>query len=194
MNINIILASASPRRKDLLNQVGLECQIIPSNIEEAVASINPEEVVNILAAQKAAEVAGRCKENQAIIIGADTTVAVAGQILGKPKDADDAVTMLKQLQGRTHQVYTGVTMIFCHSEKRVSFVEKTEVQVYPMTISQIENYVATKEPMDKAGAYGIQGYFAAYIKGIAGDYNNVVGLPVARLCRELERECGLLYR
>ena len=212
----IILASASPRRRELLHQVGILPEIIPSHVKEVITSTEPDRVVMELSSQKAEDVAAmRKRELQTIaadvpggkpeaavspmvssdaagwvVIGADTVVAADGQILGKPADVPDAVRMIKLLQGRTHQVYTGVTMIFSENGERVTFAEKTDVHVYPMSREQIERYVATGEPMDKAGAYGIQGYFAAYVEGISGDYNNVVGLPVGRVCQELLKREG----
>lgn len=186
--IKIILASASPRRRELLHQVGIWPEIVPSHVEERITKTQPDQVVMELSAQKAEDVASgleRKKDEGIVVIGSDTVVAVDGQILGKPHDESDAIRMIELLQGRVHQVYTGVTMIFTDSGERVTFAEKTDVHVYPMNRDQIEGYVATGEPMDKAGAYGIQGYFAAYIEGISGDYNNVVGLPVGRVCQEL---------
>lgn len=191
--MKVILASASPRRRELLMQVGIVPEIIPSDVEEAASSTEPEMVVMELSAQKAEAVAAQTlKEGvHAVVLGSDTVVAAEGEILGKPRDEKEAVRMISMLQGRTHQVYTGVTMIFGETGERVSFAERTDVEVYPMTQAQIRQYVETKEPMDKAGAYGIQGVFAAYIKGISGDYNNVVGLPVGRVCQELfAREGG----
>ena len=132
--------------------------------------------------QKAKEVAAKC--DGSIIIGADTIVAMEGQILGKPKDRADAMRMLRLLQGKKHQVITGVTVLLGSTKTR-SFAEVTDVSLYPMTDAQIERYIATGEPMDKAGAYGIQGRFAAYVRGIEGDYNNVVGLPIGRLYQEV---------
>ncbi|MDE7058130.1 MAG: Maf family protein, partial [Lachnospiraceae bacterium] len=111
-------------------------------------------------------------------------VAMEGQILGKPKDRADAMRMLRLLQGKKHQVITGVTVLLGSTKTR-SFAEVTDVSLYPMTDAQIERYIATGEPMDKAGAYGIQGRFAAYVRGIEGDYNNVVGLPIGRLYQEV---------
>lgn len=184
----VILASASPRRRELLRQVGITPEVVPSKVEEVVTKTQPQEVVMELSAQKAEDVAGRYRNDEredVVIIGSDTVVAAGGEILGKPHDEADAVRMISMLQGGTHQVYTGVTMIFVKTGERVTFAEKTDVHVYPMTETQIDQYVKTKEPMDKAGGYGIQGYFAAYIKGISGDYNNVVGLPVGRVCQEL---------
>lgn len=184
----IILASASPRRLELLGQVGIIPEVIPSHVEEAVTSTKPDQVVMELSAQKAEDVAAMFLNQgnlDLVVIGSDTVVAVDGEILGKPHDEKDAVRMLSMIQGRTHQVYTGVTMIFGKDGERVTFSEKADVHVYPMTEAQILQYAATSEPYDKAGGYGIQGYFAAYIKGISGDYNSVVGLPVGRVCQEL---------
>ena len=196
-NGGIILASASPRRKELLRQVGIVAVVEPSHVEEKITSTAPDQVVMELSRQKAEDVAARHKGEPVVVIGSDTVVAVDGQILGKPKDAADAVHMISMLAGRSHQVYTGVTLIACGANgqpvwesRRVTFAEKTDVYVYPMTLRQIEAYVSTGEPMDKAGAYGIQGMFAAYVKGISGDYNNVVGLPVGRVCRELMEGYG----
>ena len=124
---------------------------------------------------------------EAIVLGADTVVASDGKILGKPKDTEDAARMLTMLQGRGHEVYTGVTILYeedCEKEA-LTFHEKTTVHFYPMTEEQIREYVATGDPMDKAGAYGIQGFCARYIRGIEGDYNNVVGLPAGRVYQEL---------
>lgn len=187
MNDKIILASASPRRKELLHQIGIKPEVIPSHVEEVITSTIPDLVVQELSAQKAADIAGRYQGQDAVVIGADTVVAIDGEILGKPRDQEDAMHMIATLAGREHEVYTGVTLIFCRSGRQVTFAERTEVYVYPMNQRQIEQYVATGEPMDKAGAYGIQGYFAAFVQGICGDYNNVVGLPVGRLYQELCR-------
>ncbi len=264
MDIRIILASASPRRQELLRQVGLAPEVMPSHVDESGVGGTPEQMVMELSRRKAEDVADEIRQRMSaadrssapdnagaaeryggktpsdagaapdadsaetipeytysVVIGADTVVAAGGRILGKPKNEEEAAAMIRLLAGRTHHVYTGVTMIFISSGEQiafsegteaevcpmteeqiafsegteaevcpmmgepVTFSEGTEVEVYPMTEKQIERYVATGEPMDKAGAYGIQGYFAAYVKGIRGDYNNVVGLPVARVCQEL---------
>jgi septum formation protein len=125
------------------------------------------------------------------VVGADTVVSIDDEILGKPKDEEDAVHMLLKLSGRKHQVYTGVTLIFPATEEKITFAVKTDVHVYPITEEAARRYAATGDPLDKAGAYGIQGTFAAYISGITGDYNNVVGLPIGHICQVL-RERGLL--
>lgn len=185
-NIKIILASASPRRRELLAQIGLDFQVLVSEVEEKVNTDIPYLVVEQLSAQKAEAVAQKLeKEEPALVIGADTIVACDGQILGKPRDKEEAVQMLRKLNGRSHQVYTGVTLIF--GDKIKTFYEATEVEFYPMTEEEIGAYVETPDPLDKAGAYGIQGFCARYIKGITGDYNNVVGLPVGRLYQEMKR-------
>lgn len=191
--MRIILASASPRRKGLLAQIGLEYEVMPSEVEEKPTKTLPEEAVQELALQKAEDVFRRLcgqEEGEFLVIGADTVVSFGGDILGKPKDEADACRMLGLLQGRVHQVYTGVAL--CGKGKagkafRNVFHERTDVFMYPMDRKEIEAYVGTGEPMDKAGAYGIQGRCAAYIEKINGDYNNVVGLPVGRLCQELKK-------
>jgi septum formation protein len=185
--MKLVLASASPRRKELLAQIGITPFIEPSAVEEKVTSTNPEEVVLELSSQKAQDVAQH-QETGTMVIGADTVVAIDGQILLKPVSHEDAYRMISMLQGRNHQVYTGVTMIYCgqHENKVKSFVEKTDVTVYPMSEDEIKAYAFSEEPMDKAGAYGIQGNYAAFVKGITGDYNNVVGLPVGRVYQEMK--------
>lgn len=178
----IILASASPRRKELLTQIGIRFEIIKAEGQEVIASDPPSDVVKGLSMQKAREVAGKC--DASVVIGADTVVSIDGQILGKPKDEADAVRMLKLLRGRDHEVTTGVTVMIRGRREPIVFAETTKVHVFPMTDGQILDYIKSGEPMDKAGAYGIQGLFAAYVSGIEGDYNNVVGLPVGRLYQE----------
>lgn len=184
-DIRVILASGSPRRKQLLEQIGVRPEIRPSRIEEQAVSRLPEEVVMELSCQKAEDVAAETA-GDALVLGADTVVAVDGDILGKPKSHEDAMDMVRRIQGRSHQVYTGVTLIYKKQGKSrgITFAEKTEVFVYPMTEEEMKRYADSAEPMDKAGAYGIQGAFAAYIEGIHGDYTNVVGLPVGRVCQE----------
>lgn len=179
----IILASGSPRRKELLTQIGITFEIQKAEGEEVITSTVPTEVVKELSLQKAQEVADCCDGD--VIIGADTVVAAEGEILGKPIDREDAIRMIRMLQGRDHEVITGVSVILKESGRVISFAEVTKVHVFSMTEAQIEAYVDTLEPMDKAGAYGIQGKFAAYVSGIEGDYNNVVGLPVGRLYQEV---------
>ena len=182
----IVLASGSPRRRELLEQVGMKFDVVVSDVEEKVTKTLPGDVVCELSSQKAMAVYEMLEDRENIlVIGADTVVSANNVILGKPKDFEDAVSMIKMLQDGEHSVYTGVTLVIegrCHT-----FSEETKVKVYPMTEEQICAYVKTGEPMDKAGAYGIQGLFAAYVRGIDGDYNNVVGLPVGRICEYLRR-------
>ena len=187
MNKKIILASASPRRRELLTQIGLDFEVMVSETEEKITSTEPQKVVEELSAQKAEAVWEKLAQNRNIVLGADTVVACDGKILGKPADTETAVSMLRMLQGRAHEVYTGVTVIYGENDEKkvLTFHEKTTVHFYPMTAAQIREYVATGDPMDKAGAYGIQGFCARYIRGIEGDYNNVVGLPAGRVYQEL---------
>lgn len=200
MKSRLILASGSPRRKELLEQIGADFEILPAKGEEVITSDIPSQVVMELSAQKAEEVAGRyekelvvekvCWEDRktVVILGADTVVAYENKILGKPKDEADAVRMLQMLAGNTHSVFTGVTLLIEQAGKREkkTFFAETKVTMYPMSKEEIETYVATREPMDKAGAYGIQGKCAAYIERIEGDYNNVVGLPVSLVYQTLK--------
>ena len=199
-NKKIILASGSPRRRELLSQIGLSFTVRVSEADEHTEETKPEKLVCILSERKALAVWDELTEEEkkeSILIGADTVVAVDDRILGKPADETEAFRMIKLLQGRSHQVYTGVTILrqgglqpladetnTCSIQKK-QFFEKTDVLVYPMSEEEITAYVKTGEPLDKAGAYGIQGSFAAYIQGINGDYSNVVGLPVGRLYHEL---------
>ena len=202
----IILGSASPRRRELLEQIGISFEVRVSDKEEVYHSLIPEEIVKELALSKAENVAYDLREKQeqvkqisfdkknnvlldTIVIGADTIVVSDGSILGKPKDEADAVRMIRSLQGRSHKVYTGVAILDYDDEgKRKSVVHAvdTEVFVNPMSDEEIREYAATGEPLDKAGAYGIQGRFAAYIERIDGDYYNVVGLPVSYVYRQLK--------
>ncbi|MDY4515028.1 MAG: Maf family protein [Lachnospiraceae bacterium] len=186
----MILASASPRRRELLTQAGFSFEVKVSDADEIITEKEPDKIVKELALVKACAVAA--SETEALIIGADTIVTVDGKILGKPRDAEEAFSMLSMLQGRTHQVYTGVALITKEEELQKShvFSEKTDVHMYPMTKQEIREYIATGEPLDKAGAYGIQGRAAVYIRKIEGDYNNVVGLPISRLYQELKSSRG----
>lgn len=184
----IVLASASPRRQELLAQLGIAPQIKPSGLEEASEETEPERLVMDLSRKKAEDAAQSCAPGE-MVIGADTVVAVDGQILGKPGNEERACEMISMLAGREHQVYTGVTVILCLGEGRFcgsTFAERTDVSVYPMTGEEIGEYARSGEPLDKAGGYGIQGRFAAYIRGIRGDYANVVGLPLGRLYQEMK--------
>lgn len=191
--MEIILASASPRRRELLSQIGMEFTVIPAQGEEIITKEAPREVVVELAEGKAAEIWNSEKKAYAsedlLVIGADTVVVCDDMILGKPKDEADAVRTLTMLSGHTHEVYTGVCLILkiAGREIKKSFYESTQVVMYPISQEEIAAYVAGGEPADKAGAYGIQGMGAKFIEKINGDYNNVVGLPVARIYQELKK-------
>ena len=241
-NVRLVLASASPRRRELLSQIGLEFTVMPSTKEENAKATEAGALVQELSRQKAVDIweqlsggqqnpdanqeqlsgadqeqisdanqgqnpdanqrqlsdanqkqiSGEMREPNLngkrkpdlLVIGADTVVCCEGKILGKPHSREAAAEMLTALQGRSHEVYTGVTL-YSQSEA-VTFFECTQVEFYPMTEAEISDYIDSKEPMDKAGAYGIQGLGARFVKGIRGDYNNVVGLPVGRLYQELK--------
>lgn len=190
----IILASGSPRRRELLEQIGIPFEVMTSNADEITDAEEPEKIVKELSGMKAQAVFDECikkdgEYRNAVVIGADTIVYHDGRVLGKPKTREEAKKMIYSLSGKEHCVYTGVTILGCGQP--VSFAEKTVVFVHDMSEEEIETYVSTGEPMDKAGAYGIQGRFAAYVSSINGDYNNVVGLPVSRVYKEL-RKAGVL--
>lgn len=197
-NVEIILASQSPRRKDILTNAGISFTTKVSDKEEKVSSDIPEEVVKELSNQKALDVLEKSEEiKNKLIIGADTVVSCDNKILGKPKNAGDARKMLSMIQGKKHEVYTGVTIIYAIGDKikKEVFAEKTEVFVRKINKKQIDEYIKTKEPMDKAGAYAIQGIFGKYIEKIEGDYNNVVGLPIDRVLKEVRDKFKLnLYK
>ena len=207
--MRVILASASPRRKELLSNIYSEFEVIPSTVEENIEFTNVEDYVKELAYIKAMDVfemikssanANASEENELLVIGADTIVYNDGKVLGKPKDEEDAKKMIRSLAGKKHQVYTGVCLI---SNGKVDsdeasgmddlvvqkFYSKTDVYVDDITDKEIADYVATGDPLDKAGSYGIQGVFSKHIRKIDGDYFNVVGLPVNEIYRHLD---GLL--
>ena len=178
----LILASGSPRRKELLETAGLDFKVIVADVDEKIPDgATPREAVKALALQKAQAVAKDYE--QSIVIGADTVVVCDGEILGKPKDEDDAFNMLRSLSGCTHTVCTGVALI--NGTEIRNFCEVTEVEFYNLSDEEIKVYIKTGEPMDKAGAYGIQGKGCVLVKQIVGDYFNVVGLPVSKVYREL---------
>ena len=179
---HIILASASPRRKEILELADLKFDVMPSDAQEITTKTAPNEVVMELASIKAKDIYKK-SEKQSMIVGADTVVAYQGQILGKPTDKADAKRMLTMLSGQTHEVYTGVCVI--EDGKTKTFYEETKVTFYEISDEQINHYIKTGEPMDKAGSYGIQGKAAVFIKGIEGDYYNVVGFPIARFLQEI---------
>ena len=196
----VVLASASPRRKSLLELAGLEFEIWPSDKEETSTKTYPEEICVELSKQKALDVASSIKTynelhsdlttaTDILVIGADTIVVSDGKVLGKPADEADAAGMLRLLSGKTHSVYTGVTFVFSAKDGRVgeySFADETKVTFYPLDDEDIDRYIASGDPLDKAGSYGIQGSAAVFVKSIEGDYYNVVGLPVARILQELK--------
>lgn len=179
MQQRLILASASPRRQQILEQLNLKFDIWPSDVDEDIANEPPERFAVKLAKSKALSVAE--KAEHCLVIGADTIVIIDGRILGKPRDEDEACKMLAILAGRTHEVITGVAVVESSSLKVESGFEKTSVTMRTLTKSEIQNYVKTGEPMDKAGAYAIQGYGSLLVSRIEGCYFNVVGLPVIKL-------------
>ena len=178
--MRIILASASPRRRELLEMLGVsDFEIIPAKGEEIInPALTPAELVRSLSLCKASEVAP-ADEPDTVTIGADTIVVLDDKVLGKPRDEEDAADMLRALSGRSHAVYTGITVI--RGEKILSHAERTEVKFLPLSEKEIADYIACGEPMDKAGSYAIQGKASRFVTGIEGDYHNVVGLPVCRL-------------
>jgi len=230
MKNKIILASNSPRRRELLSQVGIEFDVVPSGAEEKITSSVPSDVVMELSFQKALDVLKKvstvsdiriennsekrksqtnelvnsnlsqnncdnfgenfgANDERIVVIGADTVVSYKQKILGKPKNIADARRMITALSGGEHEVYTGVTIMWLEDGalKYETFFDETIVLVYNMSEDEIEDYISTDEPYDKAGSYGIQGLFAAYVQGIKGDYNNVVGLPVAKVYHILKK-------
>lgn len=183
MTKRLILASQSPRRKELLNLLQIPYSIIASRTEEKLnRNLSPEENVQCLAEQKASAVLA--ENPDAVVIGADTMVCIDGECLGKPHDREEAAHMLRRLSGRSHQVITAVS-IQTHDRKE-TFCDTTEVTFWPLSEDDIQLYIETKEPMDKAGAYGIQGKGALLVKKIDGDFYSVVGLPVAKTMRALK--------
>jgi septum formation protein len=190
MTVRIILASQSPRRRELLSLIGIPHEVLPADLDE---TLWPGEVpvshAERLARSKAEAIATR--ESGAVVIGADTIVVLDGEILGKPGDASEAAATLRRLSGRTHTVHTAVAV--ARHGQTVSGVESVEVTFRPLTDVQIETYIATGEPMDKAGAYGIQGYGAVIVERVHGDYFAVMGLALGRLV-ELLGQVGVAYR
>ena len=183
---SIILASKSPRRRELIALITDDFEVITAEEAEILpAGIAPEDAPAYLAQCKAQAVAKNYPDK--VVIGADTVVLLDGEVLGKPRDAEDAFAMLRGLSGRAHTVITGCCLI--RGTLRRTFSVTTRVEFYPLSDSEIAAYIATGEPFDKAGAYGIQGRGSLLVKGIEGDYFNVVGLPVAALSREL-RDMG----
>lgn len=183
----LILASQSPRRKYLLEQAGLSFTIIPSDVdEESIRLSDPETYVKTLSKAKADDISNRFPESW--VIGADTIVLINNRILGKPNDRSQAETMLKQLSGQTHHVYTGYTICCKTKKKEITDVVKTGVVFKKLTHDEIQWYIRTDEPFDKAGAYAIQGLGTFLVKKINGSYTNVVGLPVCEVIETLIKE------
>ncbi|QGG96832.1 Maf family protein [Actinomarinicola tropica] len=175
----LVLASASPRRLDLLRQAGVEPAVEPADVDEtSPPGATPESLAVGLARTKAQEVAAGHAGEDLVVLGADTVVVVDGRILGKPTDADDAARMLSALSGRTHHVVTGVALVDARTGRTVDGLARTDVRMRHLDAEEVAAYVATGEPLDKAGAYGIQGLAAVFVEGIEGDYTNVVGLPL----------------
>lgn len=204
MNLNhtkIILASQSPRRCELMKQAGFDFEVIKSDIAESIDSTTPSTVVEELSLRKADDVFNKLfshidlslmayNDLSLLVIGSDTIVSKDNIIMGKPKSKEEAFSMLYSIQNNTHQVYTGVTLLVYdfNSQKRSvhSFHECTNVTLYSMSDCEINEYISSGDCYDKAGGYGIQGQFAIHIKSIQGDYNNVVGLPIARLYQKIK--------
>lgn len=195
----MILASQSPRRIELMREAGYDITVMPADIDETpLADETPLQLVERLATAKAQTVAtmlvlpGVTCDPAETIVAADTIVAIDGQKLGKPRDEQDACAMLRRLSGRTHQVATGVCIV--HGDVCKSFTEVTDVTFYELSDAEIKVYVETREPLDKAGSYGIQGVGGRMlVRGISGDFYNVVGLPIARVKREIDRLETALY-
>lgn len=187
----LILASASPRRRQLLEQIGLVFEVIPSEVnEQEIIYHDPLANVQAIALRKARDVASKIGEG--IVIGADTQILVNGEILGKPIDKADALRMLSRLSGKTHQVVTGVAILDVETEFTETWVETTLVTFRKLTIDEISAYLDTGEHIGKAGAYGIQGKAAAFVERIEGCYFNVVGLPLSKLVQKIRRMQGLV--
>lgn len=201
--MRIILASKSPRRRELLSRMGIKYECMVSEREEKITGSEPDKVVRELSYQKAEDIYEALRDIEKIgdtpvlIIGADTVVACDGEIMGKPKDEADARRMLKLLSGRSHSVWTGVTVIFVNMDEKgnthkdnvisETFACETKVYMYRLSDNEIDEYIKTREPEDKAGAYGIQGTATKFIEKIEGDYNNVVGLPVSALYQKIKK-------
>ena len=221
MKYNIVLASGSPRRRELMDRIGSSCICIPSNKEEDMSGHDPKVMVEMLSAMKAEDIANKIitgtlsQENitstgtvavsyelkdlifnlksASVIIGCDTVVAFGSSILGKPKDKADAVCMIKSYAGRTHHVHTGVCILVIVNNiivKKLNYSVSTGVNVVNMTEKEIVSYVETGEPMDKAGAYAVQGLFCPYVDSIEGDYYNIVGYPIASIYKSF-KELGI---
>lgn len=178
----LILASQSPRRKELLGRLDIPFDIIPAQGEEIMdTSLSPAQLVESLAQQKAQEIFAT--HPHALVLGADTLVALGDKVLGKPKDEQEAFAMITALQGQTHRVYTGVCLL--SQEKNLVFSQEAKVTMCPLTPAQVQYYVDQGESLDKAGAYGIQGIGASFVQGIEGDFFNIMGLPLSAVAQAL---------
>lgn len=185
----LILASQSPRRAELLKQAGILFQVLPSNVKEILGPGSPAQKAERLALKKAEDVARRLRQkghSSGQVLGADTLVVLGRKILGKPRHARDAARMLRALSGRAHEVITGIALAPLDGGKSWKGSERTKVWFRKLSPGDIEDYIHSGEPMDKAGAYGIQGKAAVFVKKISGDYFNVVGLPLSRLVYKLK--------
>ncbi len=188
--MRIVLASQSPRRKELLSMIGASFDVLPADVDETVSpSLSPLEAVCEISRRKAEKVLSLFPGEEVFVIAADTVVAAGGEMLGKPKDETDAVRMLKMLSGSHHAVYTGYT-VGVHG-RIVTDCEKTDVYFRTLSEEEIYRYTKTGAPMDKAGAYGIQGKAAVFVEKLDGDYFNVMGLPICALCRTAKEHFGV---
>ncbi|ADL68642.1 maf protein [Thermoanaerobacterium thermosaccharolyticum DSM 571] len=178
--MKIVLASNSPRRREILSNIGLDFDVIPSNIAEETKEKEPKNIVMDLSRKKALCVAEKL-DDDSIVIGADTVVVIDGEILGKPKDKGEAFSMLRRLSGRWHKVYTGVSVVSLRNRKFINDYESTDVYIKNLSDDMILNYIEKGECLDKAGSYAIQGYGSLIVERINGDYFNVVGLPISKL-------------
>lgn len=191
MGRKFVLASGSPRRRELLKSIGAQFTICVADVDESTVpeTLEPSIYVQELAVLKASAAASGC-EKHTLVIGADTVVVSGGKILGKPKDSEDAENMLRSLSGKSHFVYTGIAVADTDSMRIESRCEKTEVVFRDISDSEIKLYVKNCRPLDKAGAYGIQEFAAVFVKSVSGDYFNVVGLPLCRLYTLIKDEFG----
>ena len=198
--MRVVLASGSPRRRELLKKIYKDFEVLTSDVDESIDLCKPDEIVEELAKRKAEAVFNSLVQkdeaecNDILVIGSDTIVYYDGDVLGKPEDEEDARAMISMLSDRTHQVYTGVALVYIKQNSNpltVTFNDVTDVTFYDIDKFDIADYIKSGSPMDKAGAYGIQDDFAKHVKKIDGDYNNVVGLPVAKLYQKL-KECKLV--
>lgn len=188
--MNIILASASPRRKEILGNTKVKFDVIKSEIDEVILEGEaPAQAVMRLAFEKCMDIASKNENN--LVIGADTIVVLDGTILGKPKDKEDAINMIKKLSGRVHQVITGISLINLDANKKIIDYVVSNVKFKDLSHEDIIDYIQTNESLDKAGAYGIQGYGALLVEEIQGDYFNIVGLPISRLSDLLKKHFSI---